>query len=1512
MSVFITNDKTDLITQLNNLNSVSVPEDDIDVSLNINDDQQVLTGINDYTGTVQTAYPIRSFDTLFPYTALVKSDTRNGFSGRDALTLVNEQYHLELLEDYFEEADLNEIIEIDNEIIISSQHKLRVIAGNPYWSGTLYISIYDKMPEDIITESISGNPSEMDSASGANIDFKVNTNGDFIFNFSETSGQQNWFLLYSLSADDGIDAATVNFSDINFPEGIYPIFPTLSQAEPQYLFFYTFDQGNTWNGKQLTEQEATNHPFQAGLNWVPSGAMSEMLGKAHNAFLEVNTGEIIDPHTDHYVFNTQNVMLNNRHFTCDTRQEGQPDGDATTEGQSLFILGASIFGDASDDSDLSTNYLSKAYNAFDAYVSAFYAALEPPAIPGRWVSNWIVNGKAPVLAHYPLAVDDYPTHGGFMDTEIEFVDGTGQLPHGSPNFGEYTDLLCQVYDGVLGWPNLTATVYAVNEDGNIDWSTEGTVYPYVSVGLWTNKFADADGNLLGDCTNAQIGQIILEDTSFNGTLKVSWAPRVPVEYGGYLIQTNECQHNRPIQVPVFRNYMGNASDAEQWFCEGAWSLWQLTKNDRYRQAFEASRFTIKEYTLIDANDMFFRQVTGTERFDTDGISYNYTYPSNIPLTIDRNDAGYIRTRSDVPVQVFFEQNSIDFRVNRNSILRVTYGGKDDEGNFINFSTELTLSIDKTEENGVVYGFTLPVSEDVAVVDIPVGSLVPAAAADIASDPQSASGTGLDGYEVPEEDNIVFSDACSMDFSQRDNVVDSRTATTLISTATGSGQQFEMALKQQAPIDLVTYRANIDYNIRVADANNWRWWAMLATTEEWETRELSDTALWTLSSYQPDGTGPEPTEYVPGDGPTSYTILPDDDSSEGSAIEIYCINELPPSDAELPFSEDPVSGSMIFNVDNLSWSDANTAIMLMASDLPEGRTATVLQSIASGSGQQLEFTASANQIVRQIIYKADIDYNVRIEDKDGWLWWAMMSATPNWVTLRIILSDWTLSAYQPNHEDTDPLPDKPDFADGTTDIEFLPDSDSVKGNTLTLYCLNNIPTSYDVDDGYTILFNLKADMQAAGEFLMGDCTILYQRQDPLPYTPGCIPFSNNYIPNAPTFDGWHGQPYPGYQHPWVFLDLDDDNRDTLIQNVINFWGDSQNWYHDKFGIWGPGASAYIWDRWDKPAGETPNTFTMYHFGDQEAWSGYQPRAFFSSVRLYAGLKERSRALPEGLETYITNWIDYLYTFMIDSGGVSPTTFPMEDVPVPEPDNFTGHMAGLWLAGSSLAMLHGFPNPNGYPLAKMLFDEISTHMVNNYTVNDVMNGSWSSWSDPDNLGQDGMFYGFWSGEILRGMGYFHVLSRNVASQLVTGTEYDLSKLLPTSDSYTPSCPDDIPANATITSLSVLSASVPFIIPDALISPLMAVGTILDASEDNPSLDALLQCVVDYHGSNEFTDDVFTLDVIKAAFGRRRVASTTINEAKFTYQYALLVADDTPVESVLKGDFIVGLNTIDGYKA
>jgi hypothetical protein len=247
----------------------------------------------------------------------------------------------------------------------------------------------------------------------------------------------------------------------------------------------------------------------------------------------------------------------------------------------------------------------------------------------------------------------------------------------------------------------------------------------------------------------------------------------------------------------------------------------------------------------------------------------------------------------------------------------------------------------------------------------------------------------------------------------------------------------------------------------------------------------------------------------------------------------------------------------------------------------------------------------------------------------------------------------------------------------------------------------------------------------------------------------IPFSNIYSDGTEQIGAWHGMPYPGYQYPLIFC-LEPETYSVELGNMVDFLYDSQQWYQQKFGVLGPGAAAYIWNRWDNYRYGPADTWTQYHWGDGNAWAGYQPRAMMGACRAWYELVHRGKPVPPKLVTYAENWLRWLVQFVKDSKGILPTEFPTNSVPKPVEDDFTGHMTGLWLAGACLAAMAGSQVADLDVLIEACMDELQA----NYTVTPIpghaMNGSWTP--DP-RLGTDnGMFFGFWAGEILRGLGLY----------------------------------------------------------------------------------------------------------------------------------------------------------------
>lgn len=915
-----------------------------------------------------------------------------------------------------------------------------------------------------------------------------------------------------------------------------------------------------------------------------ASAVVMSLLEGHHRFLQTNTGDTHDRHADRYVINQQGVIANNRHFIGDTQMEYQPDGDGTSEGQVLLVLGYLH----AYQGTLDTRYLEAAEYHWQAYVDYFYRGQVVPDSPMRWIANWLVNAKEPVLANYPIDPIS-PTHSGFKGVEFPFVDGLTIIPHGSPWFGQYLDVATFAFTGVLAWNAINASVKALNPDGSTDWDQDGVTYPVDWIISWTGKKIDSDGNVLSvDHPLSERGTVQLKDRTLTGTYKLNFSPRVPVELGGRLIDRNEPQHNRPLHVPLLGsiNQMGNAADAEVWFADACYLLWDITGKPIYKRALDAVLVTIEEYTDIDSTDQFFRQTTDATTPWTDGISYEYTYPSNAPVTFSRDSEGYITATLESDASLSLEQKAIRFRINEQTKCSITVGGVGNDNSSLRFEAELAIGLNRQGGSSTVYRTKLPASNSL----IPITYVIPLT--------EFYRSVALDG----------------------------------------------------SPYLIADARSVTDYGGTV-----------------WSETHASGV----LGSRS---------------GSIISALFPNDDAG-------------------------------------LIWG--------------------------------FWLLDSKNAPVQQITYRSDGEFDLRFEDAEGWRWyWILPDTQMEWLTVNLDPDDVYLSGYQPNRNDrVDPSAPAGVITDQVT---FLLENGGDVNKTLEIFCLNELPELFTGSDGYTHVFTLTVRADAAYTAVVGDCTILDYRDDSLMYCPGVIPMSNIYQEGTSILGAWRGLPYPGYQYPGVFC-LGDSVQGVRLNNVIDFLYDSQQWYLTQMGILGPGASAFVWDRWDNASYGEPNTFTMYHWGDSEAWSGYQPRAFSWACRTWQLLVERNYPVPIKLQQYCENWITWLVGFIDQHGPILPSTFPMTTPPTAIPGDFTGHMTGLWLSGSCLAALAGCKVAGLDRLIESCIAELCDNYVITPTPEHPMNGSWSPWAAPNS--NDGMFYGFWAGEILKGLGLYLRYRRNV---------------------------------------------------------------------------------------------------------------------------------------------------------
>lgn len=941
----------------------------------------------------------------------------------------------------------------------------------------------------------------------------------------------------------------------------------------------------------------------------------------HHKFLQKNTGETYNAQADHYVLNNEGVLSNNRHFIAASQMEAQPNGDATTEGQSLLIIGYCYAYMATKEQE----YLDAAKKYFDAYIAHFYFGQPIPPTPQRYICNWLVNGKEPVLANWPVDFDN-PTHSGFKGEMMNFTNGRTQIPHGDKYWGEYLDKSTFAFDGALGWDSIVATVYGLKEDGvTTDWNSKGVQYDVDWVVNYTGKKIDWDGNVLEEVASEPKGTVQLKNTSVNGLHKLNWGNRQPVEHGGFMLERNHPWHNRPLNVPVATNdeegkprvgQMGNASDAEQWFADSAYLLYKITGDAKYLNAWQSVLVTVDEYADIDAVDKFFRQDSSAKTPWTDGISYDFQYPSDLPVNYDRDVDGNIIVNVGGAGQNSIEQQAVTFHVDGNSRVRTTISGDSSQGVPINCVVD--ISIAKRREDAESQWSLWTYSQPVVVGSTP--------SAQTPKLNEFLQKTGAGGKEfITADERMLAGTYTGVVFE--DNVYDGRSA--YVASGTNFTDYKSMIIgfwllesKRMIPHSIVA-RTNAQFQMEFTDADGWYWhWVMPNTGgTAWSNMQLGSPVL---NDYQKK-------------------------------------EDMPPGWDERP----PPIG-------NGPW-------------IPPKRP--------------------------------------------------------------------TAPAYP---------------AGGLDQVEVKPTNPDNELATISWYCIDDVPQTYSssgIGDAYIMKYRQTTRSDFNFVYYIGDCDVLDALESNLYCTPGVIPFSNIYTEKTEQFDGWHGMPYPGYQYPFVWMhhDYDPGNEAKYkkrMENMVEFMYQSQLAYTRQFGVVGPGMSAYIWNRWDNYKYGPPDTWTMYHWGDGTAWSGYQPRAYFGAARTWYELTMTGGDIPPNLIKYVDNWIGWLEDFMVRSGGISPTDFPPASLPQPVPDDFTGHMCGLWLAGSCMAALSGSTNPKLPNLIELLAKELNTNYYVSPIPDHVMNGTWTvapRLNTGNGKENNGMYFGFYAGEIMRGLGLYMLYKR-----------------------------------------------------------------------------------------------------------------------------------------------------------
>ena len=141
----------------------------------------------------------------------------------------------------------------------------------------------------------------------------------------------------------------------------------------------------------------------------------------------------------------------------------------------------------------------------------------------------------------------------------------------------------------------------------------------------------------------------------------------------------------------------------------------------------------------------------------------------------------------------------------------------------------------------------------------------------------------------------------------------------------------------------------------------------------------------------------------------------------------------------------------------------------------------------------------------------------------------------------------------------------------------------------------------------------------------------------------------------------------------------------------------------------------------------------------------------AARAWYELSVRGKNVPRILKEYVERWSTWLVSFAERFGGHSPNDFPIApEQPVWIENDFTAHMCGLWLAGACYSRLAGSKVEG----LDYFIDCCAGELAEGFTIvadpTKAINGAWSP--DPRVSGDNGMSFGFYTGECFRGLSLY----------------------------------------------------------------------------------------------------------------------------------------------------------------
>ena len=384
-----------------------------------------------------------------------------------------------------------------------------------------------------------------------------------------------------------------------------------------------------------------------------SNDIVSMIISLHN-FVERYTGDAAVGEDANYLVNNAGVVNNSLHYESG-RGSYLPSNAATSESQVLLALGYIRAYEATGI----PIFKDRAVRFTNAYLENYFPAYSLPISVGEWRHHWVINGKYPFKVLGPVDTRDYQQSGSF-DLVVDFEDGIGFIPHGSPNFGELTARVYFAYGPVatakLLWKNVFADVLG-------DTGEKYAVDCFIDSRLMK---MDANGVELGILESETAGKIKLVEP-FTGQLKVASAART-----GAVIARNNGFDAWPMWRKLGYGECASAMDVELWHIELFKAMYDSTGNTDYLRAFNSAAYSLDAATRLEPEAYYFKKNSTSSKPFKHGIAYWSLSNSSMTayVGVDRGYSTimkYRETGSDV-AELEVAQTAIINRVTPETVL----------------------------------------------------------------------------------------------------------------------------------------------------------------------------------------------------------------------------------------------------------------------------------------------------------------------------------------------------------------------------------------------------------------------------------------------------------------------------------------------------------------------------------------------------------------------------------------------------------------------------------------------------------------------------------------------------------------------------------------------------------------------------------------------------------------------------------------------------------------------------